>query len=67
MSAWLGYVLVALALGCVAINLTATLVPIVRAERATRTRDETTSERVERTGNVRVLGRDDWGFGEWAS
>jgi hypothetical protein len=67
-SAWLAYVLVVLALVCVALNVAAfALAPIVRAERATRTRDETTVERVERTGNVRVLGRDDWGFGEWAS
>lgn len=67
MSDWLAFVLVVLALVCVALNVAAfALAPIVRAERATRTRDETPAP-FERTGNVRVLARDDWGFGEWAS
>jgi hypothetical protein len=38
--------------------------PIVRADRAARTAPELTDER---SGNVRVLARDDWGFGEWSS
>lgn len=47
---------------CALVVCALVLAPIVRADRASSTAHETLDER---SGNVRLLARDDWGFGEW--
>lgn len=47
---------------CVLVVCVLALAPIVRADRASSTAHELNDEH---SGNVRVLARDDWGFGEW--